>query len=197
MKMMDAKLDLGFKVTGTELPVDHGFALYGALSRVLPFFHEEGDLGLKFIRGRYVGGGMLDISPRSELVLRVPAYRIGAFLDLAGKSLDVQGHSLSVGAPITRCLVPAAVLHSPLVTTRNGNDRVRFEAELNHQMEQMGVRGKLSIARRRTFTIHGKQVVGYEALISELTAEESISVQCQGLGGRRKMGCGFFEVLKG
>jgi CRISPR-associated protein Cas6 len=197
MKMMDAKLDLGFKVTGTELPVDHGFALYGALSRVLPFFHEEGDLGLKFIRGRYVGGGMLDISPRSELVLRVPAYRIGAFLDLAGKSLDVQGHSLSVGAPITRCLVPAAVLHSPLVTTRNGHDRVRFEAELNHQMEQMGVRGKLSIARRRTFTIHGKQVVGYEALISELTAEESISVQCQGLGGRRKMGCGFFEVLKG
>ena len=197
MKMMDAKLDLGFKVTGTELPVDHGFALYGALSRVLPFFHEEGDLGLKFIRGRYVGGGMIDISPRSELVLRVPAYRIEAFLDFAGKSLDVHGHSLSVGAPITRCLVPAAVLHSPLVTTRNGNDRVRFEAELNHQMEQMGVRGKLSIARRRTFTIHGKQVVGYEALISELTAEESISVQCQGLGGRRKMGCGFFEVLKG
>ncbi len=197
MNMMDAKVDLGFKVTGTELPVDHGFALYGALSRVLPFFHEEGDLGLKFIRGRYVGGGMLDISPRSELVLRVPAYRISAFLDLAGKSLDVCGHSLSVGAPITRCLVPAAVLHSPLVTTRNGNDRVRFEAELNHQMEQMGVRGKLSIGRRRTFTIHGKQVVGYEVLISELTAEESISLLGLGLGGRRKMGCGFFEVRKG
>ncbi len=62
MKMMDAKLDLGFKVTGTELPVDHGFALYGALSRVLPFFHEEGDLGLKFIRGRYVGGSVISAS---------------------------------------------------------------------------------------------------------------------------------------
>ena len=195
--MMDAKVDLRFKVTGAELPVDHGFALYGALSRVLPLFHEEDNLGIKFIRGRYVGGGMLDISSRSELVLRVPAYRIEAFLDLAGKSLDVHGHSLSVGAPIIRCLVPAAVLHSPLVTTRNGHDRVRFEAELNRQMEHMGVHGKLSIGRRRTFTIHGKQVVGYEALISELAAEESISLQERGLGGRRKMGCGFFEIWKG
>jgi CRISPR-associated protein Cas6 len=64
---------------------------------------------------------------------------------------------------------------------------------MRHQMNSLGVQGKLSIGKRRTFQIHGKQVVGFSLLVSELTAEESIAIQEQGLGGRRKMGCGFFE----
>jgi CRISPR-associated protein Cas6 len=193
----DVKVDLCFKVMGTRIPVDHGFALYGALSRVLPFIHEDNDgLALKLVRGRYVGEGLLDITPHSELVLRVSADRIGSFLPLAGKPLDVLGSRLSVGVPVTRSLIPAAVLHSPLVTTRNGEDQARFESELQRQMEHMGAHGRLSVGRRRTFVVHGKQVVGYAVLVSELTAEESIILQEQGLGGRRKMGCGFFEVWK-
>ena len=190
----DMKVDLCFKVMGTRIPVDHGFALYGALSRVLPFAHEDNDLGLKLIRGRYTGEGMLDISPYSELVLRIPANRIGPFLALAGKTLDVLGGRLSVGVPVTRALVPAAVLHSHLVSTKNGHDQARFETEIQNQMARMNVNGRLSVGPRRTFAVHGKQVVGYSVLISELTAEESIMIQEQGLGGRRKMGCGFFEV---
>jgi len=45
--------------------------------------------------------------------------------------------------------------------------------------------------------VHGKQVVGYPVLVSELTPEESILLQENGLGGRRKMGCGFFEAFNG
>lgn len=192
----ERKVDLCFKLMGARLPVDHGFALYGALSRVLPSVHEDDGLGIRLIRGRYVGDGMLDISPLSDLVLRIPAGRIGSFLGLAGKLLDIQGCRVSVGVPATRALIPASVLHSPLVTTRNGHDQARFETEMRHQMERMGVHGRLSTGRRRTFAVHGKQVVGYSVLLAELTAEESIAVQEHGLGGRRKMGCGFFEAWK-
>jgi CRISPR-associated protein Cas6 len=194
--MPEVKVDLCFKVMGTRIPVDHGFALYGALSRELPFIHECKDLGLKLIRGRYTGEGMLDISPYSELVLRIRAGRIGAFLALAGKAFEVHGCKLSVGAPATRALVPAAALHSHLVSTRNGHDQGRFETEMQNQMEQMGARGRVSVGSRRTFAVHGKKVVGYSVLVSELTAEESITLQENGLGGRRKMGCGFFEVWR-
>lgn len=194
--LQNVKVDLCFRTMGALLPVDHGFALYGALTSVLPFVHEDDGLGLKLIRGRYVGEGMLDISPYSELVLRISAERIGAFLSLAGKTLNVRGSRLSVGVPITRSIIPAAVLHSPLITTRNGHDQARFETELHHQMDRLGTHGRLSIGRRRTFVVHGKQVVGYAVLVSELTAEESIILQEQGLGGRHKMGCGFFEVWK-
>lgn len=69
------KVDLVFKVSGKYLPVDHGYALYSVVSRVCPLIHEEPDIGLKLIRGRYIGDGRLDISPFSELVLRLPAER--------------------------------------------------------------------------------------------------------------------------
>ena len=193
---LEMKVDLCFRVVGARIPVDHGFGLYGALSRVLPFIHEDNDLGIKLIRGRYAGGGMLDISPHSELVLRIPAGSIGTFLPLAGKTLEVLTCRLSVGAPATRALIPSATLHSRLVSTRNGHDQARFETEMKNQMERLGVNGRISVASRRTFAVHGKQVVGYSVSATELTAEESIVVQERGLGGRRKMGCGFFEVWK-
>ena len=193
----EPKVDLSYPVLGKLLPVDHGYALYGAISRVLPVIHEDLEIGLKVVRGRYIGNGLLDISPASELVLRLPISKVGQYLSLAGKKLEVLVHSLRVGVPHTRALIPATALYSPLVTTRNGHDQERFEAEARSQMARLDLKGRLAIGKRRTFQVHGKQVVGYEVLVSELTASESIRLQEQGLGGRRKMGCGFFEVWRG
>lgn len=191
------KVDLSYPVLGKLLSVDHGFALYGAISRVLPIIHGDQDVGLKLVRGRYIGNGLLDISPTSEMVLRLPISKVGQYLGLAGKKLEVLGQNLRFGVPHTKALIPAAALYSPLVTTRNGQDQERFEAEVRSQMAKLQLKGRLAVGKRRTFQVHDKQVVGYEVLVSELTAHESILLQEQGLGGRRKMGCGFFEVWRG
>ncbi len=42
------------------------------------------------------------------------------------------------------------------------------------------------------FRIKDKHVVAHTLLVSELTAEETIRLQEEGLGGRRKLGCGVF-----
>ncbi len=68
-----------------------------------------------------------------------------------------------------------------------------MDEEMRNQMDKMGVSGRATTGERRTFQVHGKQVVGYSLLVTELTARESILLQEKGLGGRRKMGCGFFE----
>ena len=65
------KVDLCFSVTGKNIPVDHGFDLYSSISRVIPEFHEAEDVGIKLIRGRYIGDGLLDIHPNSWLVIRL------------------------------------------------------------------------------------------------------------------------------
>jgi CRISPR-associated protein Cas6 len=48
-------VDLAFRMTGTKVPVDHGYALYSAISRLLPEIHEEKNIGVHPIRGRYSG----------------------------------------------------------------------------------------------------------------------------------------------
>jgi CRISPR-associated protein Cas6 len=45
---------------------------------------------------------------------------------------------------------------------------------------------------RRTLEIAGRTVVGYAVEVSGLTAEESIILQENGIGGRRRFGCGIF-----
>ena len=187
------KIDLCFHLRGEHLPVDHGYALYSALSRALPLIHEDPQVGVRLIRGRYIGGGILDISPHSELILRLPAPSLPPYLKLAGKTLEIFGQTLLIGVPKAKSLIPSVALGAPLVSTRNGHDQARFEAELQKQLRTLGVNGRLTVGRRRTFEVHGKQVVGYSVMVSELTADESITLQEAGLGGRRKMGCGFFE----
>jgi len=190
------RVDLTFQVFGQTLKVDHGYALFAAISRFLPEFHGAADVGLRLMRGRYMGNGQLNISPASSLVFRLPVSKVAEYINLAGKILDLDGHQLRVGVPNSQALVPATALYSHLVTTKNGNDQKRFEEEMKRQMGILDCKGRLSVGKRKTFKMHGKQVVGYSVLVSELTAEESITLQEQGLGGRRKMGCGFFEPKK-
>ena len=82
----EPKVDLSYPVLGKLLSVDHGYALYGAISRVLPVIHEDREIGLKLVRGRYIGNGLLDISPASELVLRLPKAKSGNTSAYRGKS---------------------------------------------------------------------------------------------------------------
>jgi hypothetical protein len=67
--------------------VDHGYGLYGAVSKGFPLIHEDQEVALKLIRERYINVGSLHISPASELVLRLPINKIGQYFCLAEKHL--------------------------------------------------------------------------------------------------------------
>lgn len=185
-------IDLAFPIQGNTIPVDHGYALYGALSRICPHLHQTENAAVQLIRGRYCGEGLLALSAISRLKLRILADKLPHYLQLAGKSLDVDGHALRLGVPNPYLLQPKTTVYSHMVTTKNGNDEERFKAEVGKQLEALDIRGKVTIGKRRTFKVHGKQIVGYSVLVSELSAEESLTLQEKGLGGRRKMGCGVF-----
>ena len=47
-------IELSFRLLGRTIPVDHGYALYAALSRVAPELHDAQDLGIQPVRGVYV-----------------------------------------------------------------------------------------------------------------------------------------------
>jgi len=189
-------IDLAFPLHGKRIPVDHGFALYGALSRLYPSLHKDENIGVHLIRGRYSGNGFLELLPFSRLRLRIPNENISAYLGLAGKSLDLEGDVVHIGTPTIYPLRPKVALYSHLVTTKNGQDTVRFQEAVRTQLRSVGVQGKFYVGKRRTFKIHDKQIVGYSMLLTELSAEDSLTLQEKGVGGRRKMGCGIFSPVR-
>jgi CRISPR-associated protein Cas6 len=179
-------IDVGFRLTGREIPADHGYALYGAVSRLVPWTHDPAQeaLGIHPINGLLAGNRLLHLTPSSRLTFRLDSDHVRELLPLAGKELDLDGHELRVGVPTTYMLKPAATLRSRLVTFKH-----RMETELEGREELTADRSPFI---RRTIRIHDKEVVGFAMEVSGLSADESLRLQETGLGGRRKFGCGIF-----
>lgn len=185
-------VDLAFRLTGSKILVDHGYALYSAISRLVPEIHEAKDIGVHPIRGNYSGNGELMLRDSSRLVVRMESEQIGQFLKLAGKKLEIDSYGFRVGVPEVRLLRPRAALYSRLVTIKGFMEPAEFLEAAKRQLEKIGVQAELQVGERRTFRIKDKQVVGFEIAVSDLDAENSLRLQESGVGGRRKMGCGIF-----
>lgn len=193
-----ALLDLSFAVkSAAVIPVDHGYHLYSGLCHIIPQLHESDGYGIHPIRGQQTGNRQLQLCSWSRLTVRATAENIPDLLVLSGKQLQIADRLLRVGVPEVHPLVPASALRSRLVTTKNGQDVERFEAEIRRQLNALQISSQaiLTIIKRRTTRIRDKEVVGHEVLLEALTAEESLTLQEHGLGGRRHMGCGVFVPL--
>jgi CRISPR-associated protein Cas6 len=206
-------IELSFPALGHSFPIDHGYELYGALSRLLPALHDDRVCRIAPVRGTYAGNGLLQLDPRhSRIRFRLPPEAIPQFLILAGKPLEIGGHRVRLGVPQVSALVPAPALAARLVTIKVAQiERIAVPAEFlaaaRRQLDALGVAGEAGIPlvdagphegkpRRRVLRIKEKKVVGFPLRVTGLTAEESITLQEQGVGGRSKMGCGFFLPVK-
>ena len=206
------KVDVQFRITGNDIPADHGYHLLSAVSGLVPEIHGDDQVGVHPISGRLIGDRRLAITENSRLTIRLDSERIEQILRLAGKSLEINGSTVRVGVPQTRSLVPSARVYSRLVVIKGFTEPEAFLEAAKRQADALEVRGTVSLVPqpqiaqsnrnatsgsrspylRRTICIRGKQIVGFALRVEDLTAEESIRIQEQGLGGRRRFGCGVF-----
>lgn len=187
-------VDLSFRLKGSDLPTDHGYLLFAAISRSLSPFHAASGWGVHPVRGTPLGNGALALSASSRLVMRLPADDIRQAIPLAGKQLNVGGRAVRVGVPEIRPLRPARHLFSRFVTIKGFADAPEEFAEAcTRQLEAMAVQeSRMGVAKRRVMNVKGYTIVGYSLRLSGLGEADSVLVQQRGLGGKRKMGAGIF-----
>lgn len=214
---MSVFLDLGFRVTGDILPADHAYPLFSALSRIVPWLHSALHVAILPVTGTLAGKRLLKLNKTSTLRFRLPAPDIPRLLPLVGKVLDVSGHRLTLGTPEIHPLIPCPKLYSRLVIVRGALNPEAFMHSACRLLKVIAPSGKLimpvrrrsrslegtssAISRtgeplRRTIRICNREIVGYAALVSGLSDEDSIRLQCEGLGGRRHFGCGVFVSVR-
>ncbi len=204
-----ATIDLLFPVVGTRLPTDHGYPLYAALSRALPCLHGDSvKVGIAAIPGPHIGNGLLQINPKySRLRLRLDSSDLPRVLPLAGKGLEVMGHRIRLGVPQVAALCPVPALISRAVTIKKATEAGTFQEVARKQLDELGVGGRLSVPEhirkngqrepiRRVVRIKEVRIVCFSLLVEGLEPEESLRLQEVGLGGRRRIGCGFFVPVK-
>jgi CRISPR-associated protein Cas6 len=192
-------IDLAFPVRGQPIARDHGYALYGAVSRLIPGIHGATWIGIHGIAGKL-------FDSKATLRVRIPVAKLGPLLALAGATLEVSGHRIEVGVPIVHALTPVAALEARLVIIRlTGGiskpfDRAvfdaRFVAEAQRQLVGHGIRGDLALCGRRSLRVAGQRVIGHAVRVVGLSPDDSIKLQIHGLGGKRAMGCGIFRPTR-
>jgi CRISPR-associated protein Cas6 len=187
------RVDLAFRLAGTLVPRDHGYALFGALARVLGDLHGARWLAVHPIYGTPRPDGLLTLDPRrGSLCLRVEPGEIPRVLPLAGKRLDLDGHTALVGVSSVYALGPARALAARMVTIKGFLEPEPFREAAVRQLEALGVKARVEVGRRRVLKVAGDTVVGFQVALHDLEEEGSVRVQYAGLGGRQRMGCGVF-----
>ena len=192
-----------FPLQGRQLPADHGYALYSAITRQLPDLHGVPWLGIELISGVPWRAGVIVLPTRgASLRLRIPADHYGHVLPLAGRRLDLSGHIIRLGIPSARPLLPAASLYARSVTIKKFTNPEPFLDAARRQLDALNINATLELPldeqgryRRRILKIHDKTVIGFSLAAHGLSDDDSLRLQSVGIGGRRAMGCGLFNSI--
>lgn len=188
--------DVQFDLVGSEIPADHGKALYDGLAALLPWLKDEPAVGVHPIHGAPTGrNDNLVINRRVKLVLRLPVERLDAVRALSGKRLDIGAGELAVGALKEKMLTPYATLYASVVDFGTAEEAAFLEAA-HAELEQIGIRCGLIPGKQRKMRVTEGEISGYSLMLHDVSLQQSLQVQETGLGRHRGYGCGIFVPHK-
>lgn len=193
---LQRRLRYRFPVYGTRVPVDHGEALYGAVSGVLPELHQLEEFLLSPIVQADALGEQLVLRRGSCFYAYVPENYIPVLVSLSGKSLRLRDSMIRIGPVGLQLIQPVPAVYSRMVTFKNAVTENQIKEKVREALDEMGVRAEIRVMRRRVITIHGRKVVGFGIGLFELSDGDSVTVQINPIGGRRRFGCGSFFPLR-
>lgn len=200
-------VDAVFAISCRSLPVDHAYALSQAIQTALPWFAEEPGAGLHTIHGAASGSGwvrpegedaLLQLSHRAKLTLRLSRQRLGDAAALLGRTLEVAGWPLRVETLAARPLSRITTLFARSVVLAGAEDEAAFLVAAAEALGTLGIApGTVLCGRVTQLATPTGSYQTRSLMLAGLTAEQSLALQRQGLGGERKLGCGLFIPHKG
>ena len=106
-----------------------------------------------------------------------------------------------------RTLIAAPSLIARLVTFKHANTPEQFLATARTKLIDLGLAGepqlpihrdgdRIGEPKRRVVRVKGVTIPGYSLIVASLSVPDSLTLQQSGLGGRTRLGCGFFEPLR-
>lgn len=201
-------VDLAFRITCPILPLDHAYALSRALHERLPWFESEPSAGIHLIHGAASGNGwyrpeedidgVIHLSRRTRMYLRVPRKRYEDARKLVGTVLDVDGYSLEVGPISVRELNPISPLFARYVAGNGNEEEDDFLARIATELEALSIPArKILCGRAHHFVTPQGALHVRSLLVADLRKDASLRLQSMGIGPYRDLGCGLFLPHKG
>ncbi|RMD72499.1 MAG: type I-MYXAN CRISPR-associated protein Cas6/Cmx6 [Cyanobacteria bacterium J149] len=208
-------IEIQFLLRGKTLPADHGYALYSSIKSLNLEELKTADnnfnqtILISSISGVPNKKGVIYLNQESRFRLRCPAEQATKWYRyLQNQVLDIRGHLVRLIKPQLTIPQPSKILKSRLVTFKledwNSNSApTYFLQSCQKALSDLEIKGKPFIDSNeegnlalRALKIKGKNCLGYGVIVEDLNDDDSIKLQCYGLGGRKHFGCGWFYPIK-
>ena len=185
-------VELRFPLMGAALPCDHEQAMFCAISRLIPEAASAGWLLVKEVRSACRPDGMRQDVRHAGLRMRLPQSRVSLMLKLASRRLQVGSHRVRLGTPEISLLHPCSSLYAKCVVINNCTRSGMFLDALAWKLDGMGIVCEIEMGRCWRFRAGRRRITGFALTLHDLSEEDSIALQEQGLGSHHHLGCGFF-----
>jgi len=207
----DDVVDLVYSIKCKCLPLDHAYSFSSALRAALPWIDGEARAGIHLIHGAESGNGwmrpedpsseLLHLSKRARMTLRLPKHRVEAAQTLTGQTLDVDGYTLEVGRSKVKLFSTLSTQFARYVVIPENvshDDEAAFVELAVAQFKALNIKvRKLLCGRAHALQHPDGNLYTRSIMLADLEVEEAITLQQEGIGAHRTMGCGLFLPHKG
>ena len=179
---------------GDRLHADHNYRLYSSMVAKISAL-KEFDWQLGTIAGIPDRDGWIKLGRKSFLMVRCEVSHVNIFSKLDETVIRVGQNLIQLGQSEGESIQPHDFLEARIVTVKSKTcrtDPFSFGLSLGKQLSDIGVQSIPLLGDRKTIQIKDTTVIGYGLKFVELDPNEAIALQIHGLGGRRKLGAGFF-----
>lgn len=191
----DEVIDAVFPLEGMALRRDHAQSLQQALCERLSWLSADFRTGIHPVKVVHGSEDSALLPRRARLLVRVSGERFADLGVLAGADLEVDGHLVHLGTPHPRQLVPHATMYAYRVAAES-DDELTFMAAVNAHLAELAIGGERVCGKRQTMMAAGRVLNTFSLMLHQLSPEQSLRLQQNGLGPHRLLGCGIFVPHK-
>ncbi|WXU00836.1 MAG: CRISPR-associated endonuclease Cas6 [Catillopecten margaritatus gill symbiont] len=196
--------DAVFSIRSKVLPMDHAYLLSQGLLKHLPWLAEvnAGVFDISVADGNgweQDESGLYYPSKRSKLNIRVPQEKLADIQELTGKTLDLGEYSIDIVKSLeSKLMSDMQIVFSKRVVCDKDSSEEEFLQTAFNQLQALNIQPKKMMAglQRNIHTPNG--IIHTRSLmVANLRKVESVTLQEQGIGEHRLLGCGLFLPQKG
>ena len=192
--------ELSFSVNCRELPYDHAYELSSEILNLIPQIKNDKRNSIQTLHGPMSGNGWvrpdsenIPLSKRAKLIMRINKNQIDDIKDIEGKEIKLFGNSLKIGVSKVKNFLIVKDLFCRFVISDNKISEDDFLEKIQMELRNFNVNIKKALCgRSMTINFDKNTVYTRSLMIADLSKEESLKLQEEGVGGEKLYGCGIF-----
>ena len=193
-------VDLSFSVDCKELPYDHAYELSSELIKLIPEIKNDKRNAIQTLHGPMSGNGWVRadgenifLSKRAKLCLRVRKDHVEKIKEIEGKKIKLFGNDLNIGKSKMKSFLVVRDLFCRFVSCNEDLPEDIFLEEVQTELRAYKVNiNKALCGQSKRISFGDKTLYTRSLMIADLTKEEAVILQEEGVGKHRLFGCGIF-----